>query len=323
MISPELKEWLVVHGGVVACRRTRNRCPHVLFWHGVDTRVDPVLCPEVFDVGTFKKQIHYLHRHYDVVSADEFHQRLTAGSFSGREVLLTFDDGYANNLSVVEPVLSRYGMPFTVFISTDNITTGEYYPTTVNRLITIGAGLEKLRIPTIDKEFDLPTDTERKAVASTISKVMKSSPLDQVQGIVKDLIANVTEGEWEGLKRRFQCLRPMNWDEVIALSRKGHVTIGSHAMWHICCHEAQQEEVVRNQLEQSRRLIEAHLQAPCDYFAYPNGNYTDFSNACVATFYKLGFSAETKTRVRLEHRCVLPRITGYVNLNLFKVLLSS
>ena len=237
--------------------------------------------------------------------------------------MLTFDDGYANNLSVVEPILSQYGMPFTIFISTDNITSGEYFPTAVNRLVTIAAGLEKLRIPTIDKVFDLPNDVERKAVARTISKIMKSIPLDQVKGITRDLIDNVSDSGWQELKRRFPTLRPLNWDEVLQLSKKGNVTIGSHGMWHICCHERQQEDVVRFQLEQSRQMIEEHLQVPCDYFAYPYGNYTDHSNACVEAFYKLGFSAETKTRVCLEHKCILPRITGYIDLNLFKVLLSS
>ena len=323
MISPELKQSLLVHCGVVAFRRCRNRKPRVLFWHGVDSQVDHTLCPEVFDVNVFKKQVSYLHRYYEVVSADEFYRRLNCDSFTGREVLLTFDDGYANNLSVVEPILSRYGMPFTVFISTDNITTGEYYPTTVNRLVVLASNIDKLRIPTIDKVFDLPNDNERLKVSRTISKIMKSAPLDQVKGIVNDLVENVSREGWEDLKRRFPKVRPLNWDEVRQLSRKENVTIGSHGMWHICCHDCQHEEDVRQQLEKSRQIIEEQLQCPCDYFAYPNGNYTDFSNSCVESFYKLGFSAETKTRVCTEHRYILPRITGYINLNLFKVLLSS
>lgn len=270
MISPELKKSIVVHSGALAIRRSRNRRPRVVFWHGVDASVDPVLCPETFDVKIFKKQVLFLQKHYDVVSADEFYQRLNAGSFSGREVLLTFDDGYANNLSVVEPILSQYGMPFTIFISTDNITSGEYFPTAVNRLITIAAGLEKLNIPTIDKVFVMHNDAERKSVADTISKIMKSSPLDQAKGIVRNLIDNISDTAWKELKSRFPSLRPLNWDEVLLLSKKENVTIGSHCMWHICCHDRQPENVVRLQLEKSRQVIEEHLQTPCNYFAYPN-----------------------------------------------------
>ena len=323
MISHELKEAILVRSGVVAYRRSRNRRPRIVFWHGVGSQVDPTLCPEIFDVNIFKKQVRYLSRHYDVVSIDEFCHRLNNATFTGREVLLTFDDGYANNLSVVEPILSQYGMPFTIFISTDNISSGEYYPTTVNRLITIAAGLDKLQIPTIGKEYDLQNEEERKSVAREISKIMKSSPLEQVKSIVADLIGNVSPEDWADLKRRFPSLRPMNWDEVRQLSKKENVTIGSHGMWHICCHERQREADIQEQLEKSRQIIEEHLQSPCDYFAYPNGNYTDFSNRCVDSCYKLGFSAETKTRVCLEHKCILPRITGYINLNLFKILLSS
>ena len=72
MISPELKKSIFVHSGALAFRRSRNRRPRVVFWHGVDASVDPVLCPEVFDVRIFKKQVQFLRRHYDVVSADAF-----------------------------------------------------------------------------------------------------------------------------------------------------------------------------------------------------------------------------------------------------------
>ena len=323
MIPPALKKSILIYSGANALRRRLNRRPRILFWHGIDNEVNAVVGPENFDVRVFRQQVAFLSRHYDVIAIDEFERRLTADAFNGREMLLTFDDGYANNLSVVEPILSGYGMPFTIFVSTDNITSGDYYPTTVNRLVTIAAGLDKLRLPSIDKEFDMPTEGDRIATARDISRLLKSSPLDVVKGVVKDLIDNLPVDEWENLKNRFNSLRPLNWEELALLAQKDNVTIGSHGLWHICCHERQREEDVREQIEKSRQIIEERLQVPCEYFAYPNGNYTGFSNQCVKENYKLGFSAETKTRVSMEHRYILPRIPGYLDLKLFKILLSS
>ena len=43
-----------------------------------------------------------------------------------------------------------------------------------------------------------------------------------------------------------------NWDEVIELSKKENVTIGSHCMSHICCHENQNPGEVKKQITNSK-----------------------------------------------------------------------
>lgn len=323
MIPDAIREKVVIYSGLNALRRHLNRKPRVLFWHGIDTRVDKELCPENFSVDIFKKQIQYLRKHYDIISIKEFDRRLAEDSFTGREMLLTFDDGYASNLYVVEPILSQFNLPFTVFISTDNITTGDFYPTSVCRLVTRAAGLDKLALPTIGQEFNMPTDADRAATCKVITKMLKTRPLDEVKAIVGDLLSNISPDEWENLKNRFECIRPMNWEEVLKLSRKENVTIGSHCMWHIICHEQQKPEEVKHQLTGSKQIIEDRLQLPCDYFAYPNGNYTEFSNDCVKSAYRLGFGADQKTEVCKEQSFELPRILAYLELGVFKRLINT
>lgn len=325
--SESIMDWIkrkvFILSGMNAARRASNRHPHVLFWHGVGTAVDPVVCPEVFGESAFVKQVRYLKRHYEVIAVEELERRLTENRLTGREVVLTFDDGYANNLNVVAPILTGLGLPFTVFVSTDNITTGDFYPTTVNRLVTIAAGLDLLDMPSLGKKFTMATDSDRIAAAKEISVQMKSRPVDEVQAMVADLIGNLPAGRWEEIRQRYSHLRPMNWDEVRQLAAMDGVTIGSHCMWHICCHDRQRQEEVHGQIVKSKQVIEERLQRPCDFFAYPNGSFTAFSSGCVGDTYKLGFSAETKTSVSLQDRNVLPRIAAYIDLDLFKILLSS
>ncbi len=323
MNRDEIKQKFIIYSGINAYRRRMNRKPRVLFWHGIYPQVNRALWPENFSAELFKKQIRYLRRHYDIVSVKEFDRRLAENSFNGRELLLTFDDGYANNLYVVEPILSQYNLPFTVFISTDNITTGDLFPTSVNRMVTRAAGLDRLVLPSIDNEFSMPTDADRMTTCRAIGKILKTSPLDQVKSIVADLRQNVTDRQWEDLTRQYERVRPMNWDEVMKLSRMDNVTIGSHCCWHILCHDQQQPEEVRRQIETSRRIIEERLQLPCDYFAYPNGSHSEFSDECVKATYRLGFGADQKTTVCQEQSYVLPRILAYLKLDVFKRLLNT
>ena len=101
--------------------RIRNRTPRILFWHGVDQRVNPDVEQEIFDVEVFQQQIAYLNKHYEIISIEEFENRLNTNRFSNKEVVLTFDDGYANNLYVVAPILNKLHLPFTVFVSVEHV----------------------------------------------------------------------------------------------------------------------------------------------------------------------------------------------------------
>lgn len=76
-------------------------------------------------------------REYYVVSASDFYEQmqLLASKYqvksifqikkNGSGVLVTFDDGYQNNLSVAVPILDKFQIPYVIFISTEKIGTEE------------------------------------------------------------------------------------------------------------------------------------------------------------------------------------------------------
>jgi len=316
-----LKRTILSLGGDTILRAV-NRVPRVLFWHGVDKRYNEEVEQEILEIDTFKQQIDYLKRHYEIISIDEFNNRLLANQFSGYEVVLTFDDGYANNLYVVAPILNQLNLPFTVFVSTEHVDTGSFFPTSVNRIITKGSSLKVLKIPSMDLKFLLSTDSEKKCACDYISSLMKSLPIFEVKRLTQELISNVSKDEWDALMIKYRSVRPMTWSEVQALSKIRGVTIGSHCMWHICCHNKQRSDIVRDQIEESKKKIEDNINIACDYFAYPNGDYTDFSNKIVERNYLLGFSTESKKSVSRAVGKIMPRISIPSNFDTFRLLLN-
>lgn len=302
--------------------RLLNRQPRIFFWHGVDHRIDSNVEREVYEVEVFEKQISYLNKFYEIISIEEFEKRFYQKCFSGKEVVLTFDDGYANNLYVVAPILNKLQLPFTVFVSTEHIEKGLYFPTSVNRIITLGAGLSKVVIPSQDLSFPLTTNAEREFAANTISHLLKSLPVDQVKLITSELINNVDYGVWEELNERFKSVRPLTWDEVKSLYSQG-ATIGSHCNWHICCHYNQSENEIKYEIEESKRIIENKLNVSCRYFAYPNGDYTEFSNKCVNECYSLGFSTSGREAItKCENNAIIPRIPIAGTIDTFRILIN-
>lgn len=300
-----------------------NKKPRVLFWHGVDDICDANIESESYDTNIFTKQIEYLHQYFEIISLDEFYKRFRKNKFTKREIVLTFDDGYANNLYKVAPILNTYSIPFTIFISTDHIETGELYPTSINRLICLGSGLNSISVPSIGiQNLDISTIHQKSEAHLKIKKAIKREPLDRVREIVSDLINNLSNKEYEDLIERYSSVKPLNWDEVRELSKLG-ATIGSHCKYHICCHNNQSIEEVRTQITESKKIIEMHLDTECKFFAYPNGDYTEVSNAIVKEAgYLMGFSTERKNIYDVKDRAIIPRIGAPRDLNTFKLIIN-
>jgi len=290
--------------------RKVNRTPRVLFWHGIDSKVQNDVEAEIIDVEVFEKQIKYLNKYYEVISIEEFEKRFLTNSFTNSEVVLTFDDGYANNLYVVEPILNKYNLPYTVFISTEHIATGQYYPTSVNRIIVKGSGLKKISLPSQNISFSIETENDINNTVDSISNLLKTLTLKRVREITNDLINNVSKDKWLELQEKYNSVRPMNWDEVIELSNRKNVTIGSHCKYHICCHDNQDLEEIERQILESKQIIEDKLKIECNYFAYPNGDFTNSSNAIVRQAgYKMGFSIQKELSINNNNDLtVIPRI---------------
>jgi len=262
-----IKDAFVILGGEVMLRVT-NRTPRVLYWHGVDNIKDAVVEAESCSSNTFINQIKYLKKNYEIVSIDEFYNRYSANSFTGKEIVLTFDDGYKNNLSVVAPLLKSLYIPFTVFISTNNISSGALFPTSIVRLLIFGSQLTRIEIPLIGMNAALNTREQKKNVADNLNQIIKSAPNAQVLQISEELLSNVKSTKLKELVSAYSSLTPMNWDEVRKL-RKYDCTIGSHCLDHICCHENQDKSEILKQILESKQVIESELEMPCHYFAYP------------------------------------------------------
>lgn len=304
--------------------REFNRTPRILFWHGVDNIVNKSIEAETFDTESFKKQITYLNKYYEIISLDEFYKRYQSKKFTNREVVLTFDDGYANNLNVVFPILSNLNLPFTVFVSTEHIETGEIFPTSIARLMLLGAGLKIIDIPFLRmSNTDISVNVARDKVYHIVVEALKTKPLSEVKTIVNELKANITKQEYITLIAKYNSVKPMNWDEVIKLHQLG-ATIGSHCKYHICCHENQEQQEVKEQIIESKQILEQKLQTECKFFAYPNGNYTPTSNSYVkAAGYTMGFSTDKYKKIEIVNEIsIIPRIGVPLNVDTFKIFVN-
>jgi len=192
-----------------------------------------------------------------------------------RQVVLTFDDGYKNNLSIVAPLMKAWNLPFTIFVSTRHISDGLRFPTYYIRVAMLHSERPYVYLSSVQRSFDLTTRKKRLAAAGTIAEIAKRAPLELVKCITTECIDQLGSEKWAELNAQFISDEPMSWDDVIRTTSMG-ATIGSHCHDHCILHSNQSEQEVHRQLNNSKAAVEKHV-AGCKYMAYPNGRADDVS----------------------------------------------
>ena len=89
----------------------------VLYYH----RILPFKGYDI-DISTFEWQLSFLKKRFDIVGAEVLKKIKNGEKLKKSSVLITFDDGYADNYVYAYPILKKYGAKALLFIPTSKIT---------------------------------------------------------------------------------------------------------------------------------------------------------------------------------------------------------
>jgi hypothetical protein len=101
----------------MASGRGRRARLSVLVFHRVRSRPDP-LFPGEADAASFDMLMRHVRSRFHVLPLVSAVRALASETLPPRALAITFDDGYADNLTIAAPILARHGLPATVFIAT-------------------------------------------------------------------------------------------------------------------------------------------------------------------------------------------------------------
>ena len=116
----------VVYGGVSAASRAvfPKRGAVVFYAHRLAT--DSLGFLLALRPDWFEQQIAHLARHYRFIPLTELAEHYATGTpIPKNTAVMTFDDGFKDNLDVGLPILRKYGVPATIFVVTRSAETGE------------------------------------------------------------------------------------------------------------------------------------------------------------------------------------------------------
>ena len=98
----------------------------ILAYHRVaELATDP--CGLATSPDLFERHLEVITARARVIALSELVGGLAAGRLAASSVALTFDDGYADNLSQAAPLLSRFGCPATFFVTGLAAEAGEFW----------------------------------------------------------------------------------------------------------------------------------------------------------------------------------------------------
>ena len=315
-----LSEWTDARRGYLSGlfhRAIARRGIRVFRYHGVvERRGDTVLHRNQHDLRSFREQIRYLRR-FRVIGLDELVPEIERRDDPAvPTAVLTFDDGFANNLIVGE-VLRRYQLPWILFVPS-----GEVGPRRAMWLVELSMLLMLGRAESVEalgRTWPLRSRAQREDSFRRLRGWLKAASAADRLGALASVRTQFPEGESDRLLEEFPDLRMLTWDELRELSRNG-VEIGSHGCHHEMQSAVQAKSVRSEELHRSRVELEARLEKPCRAFAYPDGQFVETSPAEVeGAGYELAFTTEAGTIAPSAEarRYLLPRLAAPASLRGF------
>jgi peptidoglycan/xylan/chitin deacetylase (PgdA/CDA1 family)/CelD/BcsL family acetyltransferase involved in cellulose biosynthesis len=272
-------------GPGLALKRRTESAARILCYHRVNNEQDPFFPATTTEL--FEKEMRFIARHYKVVSLSRLIEHLETG-VPETVLAITFDDGYQDNYQNAFPILQRYGLPATIFLTTGAIDSRE--PLWFERL---AYALKTTTHEHIDLEIDLPrrfwlrTEAERLACNGALFRLLRSLPdLERRQWLVY-----ILEQLGGGAEERRD--RMLTWDQVRRMNRRG-VSFGAHTVSHPFISKLSPDRLTW-ELSTCKQRIQEELQEPVDYFAYPNGKQEDFTDGVKDAIRGVGYQAAFTT----------------------------
>ncbi len=167
----------------------------------------------------FRKQVTWLQERMEIVSLEEAQLRIASGQNDIPTACITFDDGYADNCATAIPWLLEHKVPFTYFVTTQNVRTGTPFTH------------------------------------------------DEVAG---------------------HALPPNSIDQLREMAAAG-VEIGAHTRTHADLGKLTSEDDLYEEIVGSKHDLEAMLDRPVRYFAFPFGMPQNLSEAAFRVAFRAGF----------------------------------
>jgi peptidoglycan/xylan/chitin deacetylase (PgdA/CDA1 family) len=283
MLKHTIINWLDYCGGLKLARFMTRKKPMLLMYHRVlNDPITPGIDPRVFDV-----QMAYLKKHFNVLNLRQFYQGLSANNLPDNTIVITFDDGHHDFYTNAWPIIKKYNLTATLFVTTGFVDKQCWLWPDLLRYILLNTqksqvDVANLGVFSLDKDRALKTWNSLGDYCLTLAT---DTRIAFIYALAKQLEVSVS-GEPQ------HPFTPVDWQQLRDMQAQG-LDVGSHSVTHPILSQVTLENLDW-ELATSKQRIEQELQSTPQGVCYPNGMAKDISTQvtnCSAAHYRYGVVA--------------------------------
>ena len=266
----------------------------ILLYHRI---ADPEIDPHLLCVSPrhFAEQLAVLAQQYTPLTLEQCVAAVGRGRLPRRAAVITFDDGYADNLHAAKPLLERHGLPASLFITTGQISNPrEFWWDELEKVFLLPGTLPQhldmeINGHTYHWNLDGATQyTEEQFRAHCTKQANEGalpSPRLELFHAIHKLLRVLPSGlrtakmdallKWSGAS----CVarpsyRALSSEELAALTRTNLIDFGGHTVTHPQLPD-QELAVQQEEIRSGKTTLEQMIGRAVHSFSYPYGFYSD------------------------------------------------
>ena len=251
----------------------------ILTYHRVGGTGDALAMDEIL----FEQHLIWIKRYLRPISLAEGLALQAKGILPRGSVSITVDDGYVDSYNIIFPLLKKYELKATFFISTIGFENGYLWDEKVAFIIM------KTKLTEINfnnQKYSLLTHKERIACLTDCLAKIKYETITERDALIDQLVIQSQQTE---TPQQF-----LTKEQTVHLHKSG-MGIGSHTHTHPILLK-ENASIALDEIKQSKAILEGIINSPIKYFAYPNGKFgLDFDVTHFEMVKKSGFLAALAT----------------------------
>lgn len=286
MKKPAIRVFEAMGGGHLS-RWLTNASPRILMYHrfssGEESRK---LRSELFE-----SQIRLLKKHFHVAAMSDIGSMLAAGhDIPNNTVVITIDDGYSDFYQYAYPILKRYSLPATLYVTTGFVDREVWlWPDRIEYILNSTKRRQfTLDIDEHNQSYDLDAPAGMRGVwvdvAQYCLKIPNSRKLDYLRYLADELQVVVPT-------EPIQEYAALSWDQIQEMSAN-RIEMGGHTVTHPRLVHVD-DELLDNEIEGCKARIERMIDKTVCSFAYPNGEKPDYDEKIKQLVRQAGYTSAT------------------------------
>lgn len=300
----------------LARNRTVALCYHSVY-HETVTNLDYIPAAISHSSVQFREQMEYIARYCNPISIDEMLQCTENGApLPRRSVIVTFDDGYVNNLDIAVPILNATGVPGVFYVVSDSVDSDRlpWFCRTYRAFNHTGLQIWKDSVS--GESWSLQTEAHWRFARSLANRRCASLTGEEQEKMVAQIERELGIPCNPGVSGIM-----MSGKQLRRVVDAGH-QIGSHTASHPNLAIIGKPEL-ETELKQSREKLEEVMQREVVHFSYPNPvslykNWNDRTSVAIREAgYKTAVVSDSGTIQDDSNRFALRRIPVPKNIDDF------